>query len=77
MSPNGNGEEFLKETMGAVERGEIPERVSNRQLWALALDAYRDRKSIKRRLSRNELRAAGLGGAAGLLAAGAALIAAL
>ena len=72
-----NGEEFLQTTMAAVERGEIPDRVSNRQLWALALDAYRDRKAIKRRLSKNELRAAALGGATGLIAAAATLIAVL
>ena len=72
-----NGEEFLKTTIEAIERGDIPNRVSNRQLWALALDAYRDRKSIKHRLSRNELRAAALGGLSGLIVAIAALITAL
>ena len=74
---NGVGDEFVKATMDAAEKGEIPDRVSNKMLWALALDAMRDRKAIRHRISKNELRAAGLGGLAGLIVAIAALITAL
>jgi hypothetical protein len=69
--------EFLRATMEAAEKGEIPDRVSNKMLWALAIDAKKDRKAIKVRISRIELKAAVLGGATGLIAAIAALIAAL
>jgi anti-sigma factor RsiW len=72
-----NGDEFLKATMEAADKGEIPLRVSNKMLWALAVDAKKERKWLRNRISRNELRAAGIGGAAGLIAAIAALIAAL
>ena len=69
--------EFLKATMRAAEKGEIPEKVSNKMLWALAIDAKKDRGAIKKRISKNELRAAGIGGVSGLIAAIAAIIAAL
>ena len=65
---------FVKEMKKAAEAGEIPARVSNKMLWALAVDAIDDRKRIKIRISKLELRAAAVGGAAGLIAA---LIAAL
>ena len=70
-------EAFLKETMELASKGEIPPKVSNKMLWALALDAKKDRSGIKRRISKLELRAAAAGGAAGLIAAVAALVAAL
>ena len=68
---------FVKEMKKAAESGEIPTRVSNKMLWALAVDALEDRKYIKGRLSKLELRAAAAGGVSGLIAAIAALIAAL
>ena len=71
--PNG----FVEEMKKAAESGEIPARVSNKMLWALAVDAITDRKRIKVRISKLEIRAAAAGGAAGLIAAIAALIATL
>ena len=68
---------FVEEMKKAAESGEMPTRVSNKMLWALAVDALEDRKYIKSRLSKLELRAAVVGGASGLIAAIAALIAAL
>ncbi len=68
---------FVTETKKAAESGDIPSRVSNKMLWALAVDAIDDRKRIKIRINKLELRAAAVGGAAGLIAAIAALIAAL
>lgn len=72
-----NGNEFIKITREAALSGEIPDRVSNRQLWALAADAIKDRKEIHSRVTKLEIRAAAVGGAAGLIAAVAALVAAL
>ena len=60
-------DDFMKATLAAAKRGDIPAEVSNEMLWALAVDNYR-------RINRLELRAAAVGGAAGLIAA---LIAAL
>ena len=71
--PNG----FVEEMKKAAESGEIPARVSNKMLWALAVDAIDDRKRIKRRVTKLELRAAIAGGVTGLIAAIAALIAAM
>lgn len=68
---------FIVEMKKAAAAGEIPGRVSNKMLWALAVDAIDDRKRIKKRISKLELRAAAVGGAAGLIAAVAALIATL
>ncbi len=68
---------FVVEMKKAAEQGEIPDRVSNKMLWALAVDAIDDRKRIKKRITKLELRAAAVGGAAGLIAAVGAIIAAL
>lgn len=74
---NGEEDKFLQETMEMADRGEIPPRVSNKMLWVLAIQAKKERGWLRSRITRNEIRAAGLGGAAGLIAAIAALIAAL
>jgi len=68
---------FVEEMKKAAAAGEIPARVSNKMLWALAVDAIDDRRLIRRRITKLELRAAAAGGAAGLIAAIAALVAAL
>ena len=62
--------EFMKATLEMAKKVEIPDDVSNNMLWALAVDNFR-------RINKLELRAAAAGGAAGLIVAGAALLAAL
>ena len=66
-----NGEEFINAARYLAEEKETPTKVSNRMLWALAVDAYHERKAINIRVHRLEdasMRKAALwGGLAGLL----------
>ena len=72
-----NGDEFIATARRMAENREVPVDVSNDLLWALAVDAFHERKALRKQQHQMQLRAAGFGGLAGLLTAGATLVAVL
>ncbi len=68
-----NGGELIEEARRLAEEKETPDRVSNRLLWALSVDAFHERKGLSKRLVKVEIayiRRAALWGALGGVVAG-------
>ena len=76
-----NGPELINVARQLAEDKQTPTKVSNRMLWALAVDALHDRRRIDTRLRKLETaairRSALWGGLAGLVSAAVAIVAVL
>jgi len=64
-----NGDELLTEVRRLAIAGETPARVSNRMIWALAIDAYHERQTMRGDIRMLKLKASIWGAIAGLSSA--------
>lgn len=73
-----NGAELIEEARKLAEDREVPDRVTNRLNWALAVDAFHHRKDLEERIEALEVafirRAAFWGALGGIGAAVAAIL---
>jgi hypothetical protein len=69
--------EFIQEARALAQAGEIPTKVSNKLLWALGVDALRERTGMKKDISELKKQAGFWGAVAGLLSGVAVLLVAI
>ena len=72
-----NGDEFIKEARRLAQDKEIPDEVSGRLIWALAVDAYHERKVMRKDIRILKTKASMWGATAGLLATVSTILVAL